>query len=216
MEAGIESLEITFQIAVLVFCSIVALVRMRSVREKGTLLLLAFYGSFLLGDLYWQVCLLCYSEIPQISLVSDLSWYAAYLFLFLLLRTAAEEKGNEDVIAADPVKMLLPALAPVFTSAMAVFYIRDGKVVSNIVYAALMGLLLFTAVKGLLRTGAGNESFRPLHRTVLLFCLLEYALWTVSCFWDLVAFRYVYFGIDLLITLCFPCLIIAVKREVQP
>lgn len=215
MEARIEGLEITFQIVVLCICGIFVLTRMRSVREKSCLLLFAFYGSFLLGDLYWQVCLLYYGAIPQVSLVSDLSWYAAYLFLFLLMRNAGEAAGYENGTAQTSVQKALPCLAPVFTAAMAVFYIRDGKIFSNIVYAVLMGLLLFMAAKGLLQTGEGRDCFRSLCGVVFLICLLEYALWTVSCFWDIVALRYVYFGIDLLITLCFPLFIPIVKREVR-
>ena len=215
MEARIESLEISIQIAVLVVCGIVALARMRSPREKSWLLLFAFYGSFLLGDLYWQVCLLAYDGIPQISLVSDLSWYAALLFLYLLLRTAGETGKSEGSAAAAPIKKVLPWLAPIFTAAMAVFYIRQGKVFSNIVYAGLMGLLLYEAVKGLLAAARGKGSSRSLHRMVFLFCVLEYALWTVSYFWDLPAFPYIYFGIDLLITLSFPFYLSIIKREVQ-
>lgn len=214
MEARIESLEISFQVVVLCVCGIIALVRMRSLREKSALLLFAFYGSFLLGDLYWQVCLLAYGDIPQISLVSDLSWYAALLFLYLLLRTAGEARGHEAA-AASPVKTGLPWLAPVFTAVMAVFYIRQGKIFSNIVYAALMGLLLYEAVKGLLSAGRVKDSAKPLHRLIFLFCALEYALWTVSCFWDLEGCRYAYFGIDILITLSFPFYLPIIKREVQ-
>ena len=216
MDAIIESLENALQIAVLGICGIFSLVRMHSVREKSYLLLFAFYGSFLLGDLYWQVCLLCLGDIPRISIVSDLSWCAALLFLYLLLRAAGEAEVSDGAAAAFSVNKGLPWLAPVFTAAMAVFFIQNGKIVSNIVYAVLMGILLYTAVKGLLRTETGKGGFRLLYLTVFIFCLLEYALWTVSCFWERVAFRYVYFCIDIMITLSFPFYLKIIKRKVRP
>ena len=148
MDAIVESLENAIQITVLLLCMILAFVRMHSVREKSWLLLMSFYGSFLLGDLYWQVCLFCLGTIPEVSIVSDLSWYASYLFLFLLLCIPGKQKGSVAGIPADSKMRLIPYLAPVFTGAMAVFYMGSGKIITNIVYAALMGLLLFTASRG--------------------------------------------------------------------
>ena len=214
MDAIVESLENAIQITVLLLCMILAFVRMHSVREKSWLLLMSFYGSFLLGDLYWQVCLFCLGTIPEVSIVSDLSWYASYLFLFLLLCIPGKQKGSVAGIPADSKMRLIPYLAPVFTGAMAVFYMGSGKIITNIVYAALMGLLLFTASKGLLQRKEG--SFRPLYRAVFVFCLLEYALWTASCFWEYTACRYLYFCIDLCITMCFPRFFRIVREELQP
>ena len=40
----------------------------------------------MLGDLYWQACLIFYEDTPAVSVVSDVSWYASYVFLYMLLR----------------------------------------------------------------------------------------------------------------------------------
>ena len=198
METILESLVNALQIAILSICCIFTLVKMLSIRGKSWILLFFFYGSFLLGDLYWQVCLIFYGDKPQIAVVSDLSWYAAYLFLFLLLRTAWESEKTDSFI---------PYLALIFTAGMAAFYIREGNIISNIIYAALMGLLLFTVVNGLLHKNEGEEHFSPLYLTVLIFCFFEYAMWTASCFWERAVFRHAYYVFDLLLTLCFPCFI---------
>ena len=79
----IERIDNGLQIAVLAICGVVALVRALRSRGKPWTLLALFYGSWFLGDVYWSVCLFFYGQTPQISVVSDLSWYAAYIFLYM-------------------------------------------------------------------------------------------------------------------------------------
>ena len=148
----IESLENTLQIAVLLLCAALSLLRAAKRRSRTWTLLFFFYGSFVLGDIYWLACLLFFDRTPQISVVSDLSWYASYLFLYLLLRQA------------DPPERLnragfLPWLGPVFTAGMAVFFTQYGQPLNNLIYAALMGLLLFAALRRL--TGRSRQPEGP-------------------------------------------------------
>ena len=81
----IERIENALQIGVLVVCAAIAVYRTVKHRGEAWMLLSFFYGSWLLGDIYWLACLVFYDGTPQISAVSDLSWYAAYIFLYLLL-----------------------------------------------------------------------------------------------------------------------------------
>ena len=79
----IESIDNGIQITVLVVCVIAAIFKAARHRSRSWTLLTFFYASWLLGDIYWTVCLLFYDKTPEISVVSDLSWYASYIFLYL-------------------------------------------------------------------------------------------------------------------------------------
>ena len=85
----IERIENALQIAVLLACVSVSLYRAAAGRSRMWTLLFFFYGSWVLGDIYWLACLIFFDQTPQISVVSDLSWYASYIFLYMLLRHAA-------------------------------------------------------------------------------------------------------------------------------
>ena len=205
----IESIENAIQLAVLICCSAVALYRAIRGRNKAWLLLAFFYGSYALGDIYWQTWLILFGQAPGVPIVSDLSWYAAALFLFLLTREAAFPEGGGLS------GRLLPWVGPAFTAAMAVFYMRWGKIVSNVIYAALMGLLLYEAIDGLMSLkGGGHAGRRGLCAALLAYCLMVYAAWTASCFWFDDGLLNPYLWFDFMQTVCFILFLPATKRAV--
>ena len=218
----LDGIENALQIIALLICVAVALVRALRWRSRTWTLLGFFFGSWVLGDLYWTFCLIFYNTMPVVSIVSDLSWYASYIFLYMLLRhTALPETARE--------RRLLPWLGVVFTLGMAVWFctfyvywnekqgenfILWGKVLNNLIYAVLMGLLMFSAIRRLMdRDRYPNQRF--LCTAVLAFCLLEYALWTASCFWFDVSLANPYYWIDFLLTGCFLLFLPATKRAVK-
>ena len=81
----IESIENALQIGALIICAVVSLYPTITRKSREWMILFFFYGSFLLGDIYWLVCLIFFGDTPKISVVSDLSWYAMYIFLYMLL-----------------------------------------------------------------------------------------------------------------------------------
>ncbi len=202
----IERFDNAIQIAVLSICVIVAIYRAVRYRSRSWMLLFFFYGCCLLGDIYWLVCFLFYGQTPQISVVADLSWYAAYIFLYLLLRhTSPPEKI--------PGTKLVAWLGPVFALGMAAFFMLRGEIISNLIYAGLIGLLLFAAIRRLSdKREPGHSSFLP--AMILVFCLLEYSLWTASCFWDETVPLHPYYVFDLLLTVSFLFFIPAAKKAV--
>ena len=202
----IERIDNGLQIAVLAVCGVVALVRALRSRGKLWTLLALFYGSWFLGDVYWSVCLFFYGQTPQISVVSDLSWYAAYIFLYMLLREAAPPVTRQE-------KRVLPWLGPVFALGMAVFFMRWGEVASNLIYAGLLGLLLFASIRRLM-DGRQVPHARFLCAAILCACLMEYALWTASCFWTGETLGNPYYWFDLLLTASFVSFLPAVRRAV--
>ena len=202
----IESIENALQIIVLLICSGIALYRAIANHSQTWVLAFLFFGSWLLGDIYWLVCLLFYGQTPQISIVSDLSWYGSYIFLYLLLyHSSAPDKDSR--------KHRLPWLGPVFAAGMAVFFITQGELLSNLIYASLMGLLLFAALnRQINRKQYQNQQL--LSGMILLFCLLEYGLWTASCFWKTDTLSNPYYWFDFLLTVSFVFFLPEIKKAV--
>ena len=198
----IESIDNGIQIVVLIICVIAVIFKTAKYQSRSWTLLAFFYGSWLLGDIYWTVCLLFYDKTPEISVVSDLSWYASYIFLYMLLRHTSPP---EEL----PGRKILPWLGPVFALGMALFFMRLGAILNNLNYAALMGLLLYAAIRRLIE----NRN-RMLTAMILIFCLLEYALWTASCFWNNTIHFHPYYCFDFLLTISFPFFLPAVKKAV--
>ena len=191
----IERIDNGLQIAALAVCGGVALIRAMRSRDRLWTLLALFYGSWFLGDVYWAVCLIFYGKTPQISVVSDLSWYAAYIFLYMLLREADPPVTRRE-------RRVLPWLGPLLAAGMAVFFMRWGEIMGNLIYASLMALLLFSVIRRFLdrQKYAAQQS---LCVAILVFCLLEYALWTSSCFFKGDGLSNPYYWFDFLLTVNF-------------
>ena len=190
----VESIDNALQIVMLLICSGVAIGKAAAKRSRTWTLLFFFYGSWTLGDIYWQVCLIFYGRTPQISVVSDLSWYASYVFLYMILRETATPEGARE-------KRFLPWLGPLFSAGMAVFYMQWGNIFSNVICALMMGLLLFSVIRRFL----DKEKYKaqqPLCVMILVFCLLEYATWTSTCFFEGDGLENPYFWFDFLMTVC--------------
>ncbi len=185
----LDQLENAIQTAVLLLCVAAAVFMAVTRRSRTWTLLSFFYGSWFMGDLYWLVCYLYYDTMPQISIVSDLSWYASCIFLYLLLRQVSPPEKRRRV---------LPWLGAVFAAGMAVFFMQWGEYLNNMIYAALMSLLLYASISRLLD---GRRRF--LSALVLIYCLLEYGLWVSSCFWQESVLSEPYYWFDFLMTACF-------------
>ena len=202
----IERIENGLQLAVLAVCIVSAFWRVVHYRSRTWILLTLFFGSWALGDLYWTVCLLYYGKTPQISVVSDLSWYASYVFLYLLLRRNAPPQGAVS-------KRLLPWLGVVVPVGMAGFFMQWGAIASNLIYALLMVLLLYSALRRIAERSSYPGQL-PLCLTITVFCLLEYGLWTASCFFEGDTLMNPYYWFDLLLTASFPFFLPATKKAV--
>ncbi len=206
-----ETISNTVQLALTGLCAACALYRAFTTERRAWTLFALFAGLNFLGNLYWLLWLVFYGDSPPYAFIPYLSWYASYLFLALLL---LQVKSPEQ----PRLQARTLWLVPVFAAGMFVFYVQYGDWVGNIVCAALMGLLLWQAIGGLLflrgKRGAAAKN-RFLYWAVLLFCFVEYALWTVSCFWTGDSLKDPYFWFDLLLSLCFPILLPAVERAVD-
>jgi hypothetical protein len=124
----------------------------------------------------------------------------------MLLREAAPPVTRRE-------KRVLPWLGPALALGMAAFFMRWGEVASNLIYAGLLGLLLFASIRRLM-DGRQVPHARFLYAAILCACLMEYALWTASCFWTGETLRNPYYWFDLLLTASFVSFLPAVRRAV--
>lgn len=209
------------QIAALQVGALIALVRAIRQKSKEWTLLALFFGSGMMGDLYWMFCLFFYGRTPQITLVSDLNWFASYLLLYLLLRQAAPPKQAGE-------KRLLPWLGFVFALGMASLYfslyvywsvalgehyVLWAKALINLSYGMVMGLLLFSVIRRLMDARVYRAQ-RFLCVAILILCLVEYSLWTSSCFYWSDTLANPYFWFDNLLTVSFLLFLPATRKAV--
>ncbi len=205
-----ESIENGIQLLLTGLCAGVSIARALRTQRREWALLGLFSGAYFLGDLYWLLYLVFYGDTTPFPLIPDLCWYASELFLLLLLvfvnGSHSEEMKNRALW-----------LSAVFPVCMCVFYMQWGQYISNLIYAVLMTLILRRVAGGFLSL-PGNpkaQSGRGLYLAVILFCALEYGLWTISCFWEGDTVLNPYFWLDILLSVSFLLFLPAVRKVVE-
>lgn len=194
----IETIENALQLAVTGVCSAACFVLAYRMKEKEWDILALFYAAIFLGDLYWLLYLLFKGTTPNLSYVSEFAWYAAYMFLLILLRFVEGEKARQ---VRHPLLWIIPA----FTIGMCVFYMQWGDYLGNIILAFLMGAILLESIKGLIALSHGAE--RNFCAAALSLGLIEYTLWTVSCFSSGEGITNPYYWVDFLFTMSMAALL---------
>ena len=178
-------------------------------KERTLVLLGLFYGTFFLGDLYWQLYILFYDNATPQFYVSEFSWYSAYLFLLLLLIYVNIKNSEDYQFQLRPAFLMIP----LFALGMCVFYMHWGSYISNIAAAVLMSGLIWHAVYGLTYLREHPEQGRRrrmLYIVTLLFCGIEYAMWTYSCLWSGSGF----YWLDILLSLSMALFLPAIRKAV--
>ena len=106
-------------------------------------ILTMFYSVSTMGSLYWVLFQFFYGHTPYIGYVSDISWYASYLFLWHLIHHLSPEEERRFRHPLMYAVLVIPA-------GFCIFYFRWGDYAGNVVSALLMGLLMRHSVRGLL------------------------------------------------------------------
>ena len=200
----IETIDYAVQFCVLLVCCAVTGLRAARTKDRGLLILAFFYACYALGDLYWALCMGLEGATPKVSYISELSWSAGVIFLCLLLRLLHSEPVGRGWI---------PWLAPVFTFAAAVYFMRWGEYVYNLVCAGLFGWMGYLVLRGLLGAREHGNN-RMLYCSVGAFFVLEYAMWFISCYWLGDTLVNPYFWCDGLMTLVLISLIPGYRKAV--
>ena len=191
----IEQIDNIIQLAALLVLTVLAFYKGMTTRKRIWALLCMFYGVAALGNLYWFLHMIIYSETPYYDFIPDFCWISAFMFLILLLLNIRDREWDWK-------RHKFLWLIPVFTVGMAVFYMQWGEHLTNIVYAVFMTVLIFCSLEGYLHTEKKTGK-HDLYLISMLFCLAEYALWTSSCLpWEFPVFD-PYYAFDILLTLIY-------------
>ena len=179
-------------------------------KRSSYMLSLASFVYFL-GDIYWELYMVFYDSTPDISYISDCSWYSTYLFLFLLLIDMRDKEQKKY-------KSRLLWIIPVFTVGMCFFYMQWGQYLENVICAVLMGLLIWQASDGVIyihRCKEADKRKKWMYMSVLFFCFAEYGAWTTSTFWLGDTWINPYFWFDLLLSISFILFPLAYRKVVK-
>ena len=202
----IERIDNSFQLLCLGICLASTICRALFSGKRIWMIMAMFYGINFLAILYWALYLVFYGETPSFSFISDFCWFSAYLFLLLLLMTAMEDKTKQSSCKA---LWLIAA----FPFGMSLFYMKWGKYFTNLAYAGVMSFLLDQSIQGLMSCEKTSGTYH-LSRSVLIYCVIEYCLWTASCF-DSPALYYFYYLFDFLFTIVNVLLYFSVGKVVD-
>ena len=134
-----------------------------------------------------------------------MSWCAAYLFMILLLRhyQTDAERGTRNPILV---------VIPIFVAAITAFFMTRGSYLLNFIEAIIMVSLMLRSAQGLLALREISDNRKYLYTVVLAFCLIEYAMWTSSCFWMGDTIGNPYFWFNALLIVIQPLFIRAVRK----
>ena len=204
----IETIDNAFQLLSLGILAVMTVYRAVTTRNRIWILLYMFYIVIALGNLYWFLYMMLYEETPFYSFIPDFCWIAAIMALLLLLLYIREGEWKYRQLTA-----IWPAA--VFTFVMSAFYMRYGKYLTNVLYAVFMAMLIMVTIVGFKNTEKGSGK-RRLYLSSLLFCLVEYSLWTASCFdWSGPVFLDPYYFLDVLLTVSYILFYPAARKAVE-
>ncbi len=201
----IERAENLLEITVVCICFALTLSRALRTRKKGWILQTLIYASYLLADLYWTLYLFFLGKTPAVFYISELSWCAAYLFLILLLLHYLPDTKPSP---RNPVFWIIP----IFVIAMMIFYMTFGDYLLNLTEAVLMCILMIRSAEGLYELRGTGDRRITLCVVTFAFCLIEYMVWTASCFWQGDTIRNSYFWFSLLLIGSHPFFLWAVRK----
>ena len=201
MASMIEFWDYLLQFVVSAIGCVMASVLYAKMRRQPYFLLACFFGTYSLGTLYWTLHVLLLGTPPQVFYVSELEWIASYVFLLTIeLTLPSDEEKN--------FRTKLCWLCPVFCVPQFILYITHGDVFFNILMCLATAAAAWLAIRGLVfcrrkkkaEGGSSTRGMRFFHITVLCFVVLEYALWTSSCFWVSDTLSNPYFWFDFLLS----------------
>lgn len=137
---------------------------------------------------------------------------AAFFFL-LVLQIGFAERGEHRRAG------FLPWLSVVLIVPLTIYYISLGDVLYNLIVGVLMIAILWLALAGLAtvrRHPQRSVGKRRFHLTMIVYILLENALWLSSYPWRGDGLSNPYFWCDFVVTLSLLALYPAVRKAVAP
>ena len=164
------------------FCTIVGLLyclfKYIERPKRRYLFLVVFFLGHFFSDYYWGIFVLTMHTYPTVSeFMAYLGWNFAYIFLFLAIFQFRKESKKYF----HPL-MLWPLLTniPLF-----ILYIQFGGYLNNIWQVGATTLIMIFCMRELLfyvKHRKDGVRFPLLPMAALLFEIMEYGMWTASCF----------------------------------
>lgn len=207
-----ELLSNGLQFVVVVGLAVYMLILFLRNRNQQFFLLTCFYGSFALGSGYWLIYLWVFNYTPRFFYVSDLSWFASFLFLVMLcvLMASPQEKAYRPVAAWVVVAIL---------SALTVPMIQKKDILITLIAHGQMIFLGFLATRGFLyarkQTGIAREK-QVFYGAVFAVVAVEFSLWMSSLYTLDLTWSSPYFWFDIALTASLIALLFAGKKVIKP
>ena len=166
-----------FQLAVLPVLISIGVIRTITLKQREWLLITIYYFSYFLGDLYWQLMLFFYEDIPSYGHISEFSWLSSYLALVLLMNSVGGEGRYY--------KSKLLWLVPIFTGASYIYFIQFGDYVYEFLCDSTMTIVMIFAIRNLLylRKNKIRTEARWIFRLSMCMVTFEYCEWYSSGIW---------------------------------
>lgn len=200
-----------FQLLIVLLATGLAGVLFYKSHIQAYLLLTCFYGTFMLGSLYWTLHFFLFDYTPQIFYVSELAWLTSHMFLLTLVFTLA---------SPDERRFKHPAvwLAPLFCLPQLVIYWFTSDILLNTIISCLALAIMWQALRGFFyarnQSGKGRKSCY-FHLVLIGIIVLEHGLWTSSCFWQGDTIANPYFWFDFLLSIVLILLLPATRKAVD-
>ena len=241
----VESIDNLIQLIVFGICFGISLRLTYTKRSRAMGILSLFYISFFLGDLYWLLYIVFYDSTPQVFYVSEFNWYASYLFLILLMQQTLEPEARRQRSRVLLLPLVFAAGMCVFFMQWGDYIsnIISAVLMGLMMFRAMQGSLYCrekdTAADHLtdaekdpaaghltgrekdpaaMQSGYSAKSIAAqmrLCRLILVFCVIEYVMWTVSCFWRGDGLTNPYYWLDGMLTVCSAALLPVLDKGVD-
>ncbi|MEG1947189.1 MAG: hypothetical protein RR139_08850 [Lachnospiraceae bacterium] len=180
-------------------------------KSQSYFILACFYGTFALGLLFWLSYLVIMTYTPKIFYVSDLSWFASFMFLLLLTISLAVPEELNYKSAAPWLVAALPTVATVC-------FLLKGDVFGTLLWCPLLIFCTYASARGFFyvrRQSRVRRRRQWIYLAILFVIFTEFTLWTLSYFFKSATIESPYFWCDFVLSAALFLLMPAMKKAVD-
>ena len=150
--------------------------------KRGYRYLIAFFVTSFLSEYYWTVYVLLMGDYPKVSeFTAYIGWNIGYIFLLLavfFLRHEGARRFFHPLI-------LLPLLSNI---PQLILYLQYGGIVNNLWQVGITTVIMIFCLQEIffcIKNRKEKKVFPGFSVLILLYIIMQYVMWTSSCFaWD--------------------------------
>ncbi|MBQ7507615.1 MAG: HD domain-containing protein [Lachnospiraceae bacterium] len=175
----IEDLGNIFSLVCTVIGLLYCLFKYIELPKRGYLYLVIFFLAHFLSDFYWTIYTLIMHSYPEVSeFTAYVGWNVAFVFLFLVvLHFSKAPKKYFHLLMLWPLATSIPLF---------ILYIQFGGVLNNLWQVSFTTLSMIFCTRDLLYyrklQRADRGSLPRVSLFILLLMIVQYVMWTASCF----------------------------------